>query len=224
MLLNILKLIINNPLIIWLVFFFKSLRIYLKNPTLKINYLSEIINSTFGKYVVLHKKSKVINSFVDDFSYLGPNTVVLNSKIGKFCCIAHNVQIGTGKHPSRNFVSSHPIFYSLLKQSQITFSDNQYFQEYAPITIGNDVWIGTNVVVMDGVNIGDGSIIASGSVITKDVEPYGVVGGIPGKLIRKRFNQQQIDFLLKDKWWDKDIKWLKDNFKLFHDIENYNQL
>lgn len=70
------------------------------------------------------------------------------------------------------------------------------------IVIGNDVWIGKESVIMPGVKIGDGAIIGAYSVVTKDVEPYSVVGGNPAKLIKKRFDDELIEILLKVKWWD----------------------
>jgi len=68
--------------------------------------------------------------------------------------------------------------------------------------VGNDVWIGYGATIMPGVTIGDGSIIATKSVVTKDVEPYSIVGGNPAKQIRKRFSEEQIKKLLDLKWWD----------------------
>lgn len=70
--------------------------------------------------------------------------------------------------------------------------------------IGNDVWIGKNVLIKGGITIGDGAIIGMGSVVTKDVPPYSIVGGVPAKIIRKRFSQTEIDALLKIKWWNWD--------------------
>ena len=78
------------------------------------------------------------------------------------------------------------------------------------IVIGNDVWIGTGSTIMSGVTIGTGSVIAAGSLITKDVPPYSIVGGIPGKVISKRFDITTIDRLLESKWWDIDPKKLEE--------------
>ena len=126
--------------------------------------------------------------------------------------------IGLGKHPV-HFVSTHPAFYSSHKQF-ITFADkNDYFEEYEKVTIGNDVWIGTRVMIIDGVSIGDGAIIAAGAIVTKNVEPYSIVGGVPAKLIRNRFNDQDIEFLKKFKWWNKDFEWIKSNYYKFKNIE-----
>ncbi|WP_258183170.1 CatB-related O-acetyltransferase [Vibrio splendidus] len=74
-----------------------------------------------------------------------------------------------------------------------------------PIVIGHDVWVGANVVIKRGIKIGNGSIIASNSVITKDVPCYSIVGGVPGKVIRKRFGDSQITQLESLCWWDLDL-------------------
>ena len=94
--------------------------------------------------------------------------------------------------------------------------------EYS-IIIGNDVWIGDNVLIFEGIRIGDGAIIAAGAVVTKDVDPYAIVGGVPAKLIRKRFTQDQIDFLRAFKWWNKPESWIKSNVEDFTNIEVFMQ-
>ena len=72
------------------------------------------------------------------------------------------------------------------------------------MTIGNDVWIGTSVTIMSGITVGDGAVLANNSVITKDVEPYSIVGGNPFKTIKKRFDDETISQLLELKWWGMD--------------------
>ena len=82
--------------------------------------------------------------------------------------------------------------------------------------IGNDVWIGANASVLRNVKIGDGAIVAAGAVVTKDVEPYTVVAGIPAKPIKNRFDDETICRLLKIKWWDFPENVIQDNFKLLN--------
>lgn len=78
------------------------------------------------------------------------------------------------------------------------------------INVGSDVWIGAKSTVMSGVNINHGAVIAACSVVTKDVPPYAIVGGNPAKIIRYRFTSDQIDSLLKIKWWEWDEQKIKD--------------
>ncbi|MDD4520154.1 MAG: CatB-related O-acetyltransferase [Alphaproteobacteria bacterium] len=94
----------------------------------------------------------------------------------------------------------HPIFIANKKTSIGKYTNSE--QWCAPIKIDNDVWIGRNVIVMDGVHIKTGAVIASGAVVTKDVEPYAIVGGVPAKLIKYRFDEKLRKKLLNSKWWD----------------------
>lgn len=93
--------------------------------------------------------------------------------------------------------------------------------------IGNDVWIGQNVTIMPGVKIGDGAIIAANSIVTKNVEPYTIVGGNPCKLIKKRFSDEIIELLLELRWWDWDEQKIFDNLEKLvaaNDIETVKSL
>ena len=83
------------------------------------------------------------------------------------------------------------------------------------------MWIGSGAYIKSGVRIGDGAVIGAGAVVTKDVEPYAIVGGIPAKVIRYRFSREQIEALLNIKWWNKDDKWLEENGKFFVDIQQF---
>ena len=108
-----------------------------------------------------------------------------------------------------------------LKQAQISFTDKSYFEELKPIKIGNDVWIGANAVILDGVAIGDGAIIGAGAVVNKDVPPYAIVGGVPAKIIRYRFSDEQIEFLLINQLLNKSDQWLREHYKDMHNINIY---
>ena len=81
------------------------------------------------------------------------------------------------------------------------------------IVIGNDVWIGYEAVILSGVTIGDGAVIGSRAVVTKDVEPYTIVGGVPAKPIRKRFDEQMIKKLEKIGWWNWDEEQIRQNLE-----------
>lgn len=159
-------------------------------------------------------------------SYIGDDCVI-EAKIGKFCSISHKVAIVSGNHPTNTFVSTSPSFYSIDKKNGLTYVTEQRFEEkkYADradkhsVIIGNDVWIGYGAIIMGGVTIGDGSIIGAGAIVKNNVGPYEIVAGVPAKVLRKRFSDKDIEWLLKLKWWDKTDTWLKNNAIFFNDIE-----
>ncbi len=90
-----------------------------------------------------------------------------------------------------------------------------------PPTIGNDVWIGSNATILQGVNIGNGAVIAAGAVVTKDVPPYAIVGGVPAKIIKYRFTEEQIKSLLDIEWWKLDKEEFKDKMKDFENVDTF---
>ncbi len=161
-------------------------------------------------------------------SYIGVNSSI-NGKIGRYCSIAGNVRTVLGTHPTTRFVSTSPVFFSTAKQNGTTYVTEQKFDEAKfadderkyQVVIGNDVWIGDSALLMSGVTIGDGAIIAAGAVVTKDVPPYAIVGGVPAKVIKYRFTEEQIKLLLEFEWWNKNEKWIRDNAYLFDDIETF---
>lgn len=152
-------------------------------------------------------------------SYIGNNCDII-ANIGRYCSIASNVRVIMGKHPTRNWVSTSPVFFSTLAQCGTTYTEKNKYEEAAQKTnIGCDVWIGDSVLMLEGVKIGHGAIVAAGAVVVRDVEPYSIVGGVPAKEIRKRFSKDEIDKLLEIKWWDLDEKWIQENADAFSDIQ-----
>lgn len=144
----------------------------------------------------------VNNSQIASYSYIGKNCIIQNTSIGKFCSIAPNVFIGLGQHPT-NLFSTSTLFYRSRNALKIKFIDKDHdFKEYDNISIGHDVWIGTRAIIMDGITVGNGAIIAANSVITKDVPPYAIVAGIPGKVVKYRFHEERIEEMQKLEWWN----------------------
>lgn len=178
-----------------------------------------IVNCVFADNIKISRESIFYNVIYGSYSYNSIRVTVNNCIIGKFCSIAQGVSIGLGKHPINEFVSTHPAFYSIHKQCGYTFSEKQMFNEVETTVIGNDVWIGANSIIADGVNIGNGAVIAANSFVNKDVPDFGIVGGTPAKLIKYRFSQSEIEFLLKLCWWDKETEWLKENRMQMLDIK-----
>lgn len=130
-------------------------------------------------------------------------------KIGSFCSIGANIKIFLGGNHRTDWVTTYP-FGHVNNNKFNKFDGNGHPKSNGDVIIGNDVWIGTNATIMSGVEIGDGAVIANNSHVVKNVEPYSIVGGNPAKLIKKRFNEETINKLLKLKWWDKEDNEIND--------------
>ncbi len=123
--------------------------------------------------------------------------------IGNFCSIAAGCNVFLGGNHRSDWVTTYP-FGHIHKNIFNGFSGIGHPSTKGDIIIGNDVWIGANVTIMSGVTIGDGAIIAANSHVVKSIEPYTINGGNPTKLIKYRFNKDQIDKLLEIQWWNWD--------------------
>ena len=202
--------------------------LFLFSKRVKTTFISRIDSQTFFEgNNRIGRGCIVLKSYLGYASYLGNNCTITNTRIGRFCSIASNVELVRGSHPTTGFVSSHPSFYSVNTPTGESFVDNCRFNEFKTnpsgfsLEIGNDVWIGYNVKILEGITIGDGSIVAAGSVVTHDVPAYSIVGGVPARLIRYRFNEQEVEMLLRIRWWNLPIKAIKDMAKDFDNIKNF---
>lgn len=153
------------------------------------------------------------------------NDCSIIGNIGRFCSIAPEVKNTIGIHPiSEPYVSTSPMFFSLRKQTGKTFAKKQLFEELKdPIEIGHDCWIGQRAFIVGGVKIGIGAVVLAGAVVTKDVPPYAIVGGVPAKVLKYRYDDDTIKFLLKSEWWNRPIDWLEANYELFCDIDEFKR-
>ena len=125
--------------------------------------------------------------------------------IGKFCMIASDVIfIMNGANHLTDAISTFP--FAIFGEDWSNAMAGKEYPSKGNTNVGNDVWIGYGATIMPGITIGDGAIIATKSVVTKNVEPYAIVGGNPAKEIRKRFSEEEIKELLEIKWWDWPIE------------------
>ena len=134
--------------------------------------------------------------------------LVQNVAIGRYSAIAPNVHICPPQHTTE-WLSSSARQYTISYLKWNSFLGKDVLCQRKPdekfVEIGNDVWIGCNAIIMGGVKVGDGAVVAAGAVVTKDVPPYAIVGGVPAKIIRYRFDSNTIKRLTTLKWWEYDI-------------------
>lgn len=215
------EVILKNPLTLWLRWLVTWFRYKLSNlgKHNRIEYGAELASVTLGHYSAVYKYARVRNCKIGDFSYIARDSQAHNATIGKFCCIGPQVLIGLGDHPSKDFVSSHPMFYSEIGQANPVIVSQSLFNEYPHTNIGHDVWIGARAIIKSGVSIGNGAIIAAGAVVTKDVASYSIVGGVPAQELRYRFTEEEIKKLEALHWWDNDLNWLKQNAAAMRDLK-----
>ena len=182
-----------------------------------------VAGEDFNKEDIIYKGCK-IGRYTYGYENL-LNAYPLAESIGRYCSINCTARIWNN-HPMDSVTThpflDHPIFLSweeyierqkMIDEFGVHLNNHSYEESHIrnnkSIKIGNDVWIGANVVILPGVNIGDGAIIAAGAVVTKDVEPYTIVGGVPARTIKKRFDDKVISALLDIQWWNwehKDIE------------------
>jgi len=152
---------------------------------------------------------ETVENFEKNVKYLFP---FVGDKliIGKFCMIASDVLfIMNGANHLSDAISTYP--FAIFGDDWSEAMEGKSYPTKGDTIIGNDVWIGFGATIMPGVKIGDGVIIATKSVVTKDVEPYAIVGGNPAKEIRKRFSEEEIEKLLDMQWWDWPIEKITEN-------------
>lgn len=142
------------------------------------------------------------------FDFIGDKLI-----IGKFCMIASSVTfIMNGGNHLTDAITAYP--FEIFGHGWEQAMEGKSYPVKGDTVIGNDVWIGNKATIMPGVTIGDGAIIATNATVSRDVAPYSIVGGNPAKEIKKRFSDEQIDKLLKVRWWDWPAEKITENLSL----------
>lgn len=160
----------------------------IKNPNIVVGDFTYFADTDFEKHVTHH------------YDFIGDKLI-----IGKFCQIGAGVEfVMNGANHQMNAVSTYPFYIFGSWDQSVPSKEDLPFK--GDTVVGNDVWIGQNSTILPGVHIGDGAIIGLNSVVTRDVPPYTIVAGNPAKAVRKRFDDELIDLLLKLKWWNKSVE------------------
>lgn len=199
-------------------------------PNCIVHPTTKIINCKIQDYVKIDKQSYIIDSEIGYGAFIAEKSKIVRCRIGKFSLVGIECLIGA--HPINEIVSIHPAFYSTKGQYGYTYVKENIFEEFKyadrddnkAIIIGNDVWATGGIKIVQNVTIGDGAVVMAGAVVTKDVPPYAIVAGIPAKIIGYRFPKEEIDFLLKLRWWDRDVEWIKKHAKFFGTVEELKEI
>lgn len=218
------EIIKNIPLVDWFNYTTKFVLNYFNYRTsnIKISFNAKVIKCQMEGYNRIGNSVKLNNVKIGKYSYIADNTIAYNCEIGKFSSIGPDVRLGLGMH-STNMVSTSPVFYSKNNPVGVSYisNDNLDYIENEKVLVGSDVWIGAGVKILDGVTIGDGAIIGACSFVNKDVPPYAIVGGLPGKIIKYRYTSEIIDTLIQIRWWERDDEWIRKNCSFFTNINKF---
>ena len=166
---------------------------------------ARITNSTLGRYTEVSERCRIDEVEMGDYSYIMQDGAVWCATIGKFANIAAAVRINATNHPTWR-ATLHHFTYRARDYWPDADMDTDFFawRRDHRVVIGHDVWIGHGATLLPGVKVGNGAVIGAGAVVSKDVEPYTIVGGVPAKLIRERFPKEVAARMDALSWWDWD--------------------
>lgn len=156
--------------------------------------------------------------FIGAYSYINSGFCRSYVEIGRYTSIGRQVTLGLGEHDINCFSTS-SCFSPYCNGSPLSLASTDPKRR---VIIGNDVWIGDGVFIKSGIKIGDGAVIGANCVVTKDVPPYAVVAGVPGKILKHRFSEDVINKMLNIRWWcfehDEIVRWIKFNKCQIHEM------
>ncbi|NMD06781.1 MAG: antibiotic acetyltransferase [Phyllobacteriaceae bacterium] len=174
-----------------------------RDGTPRVHASAQLRDCELGRFTDVAERVVMAECSLGDYSYVERGVEAIYSSVGKFCAVAANARINALNHPVER-----------ISQHKITYRPNEYFlgakidkafralRQSQRVEIGHDVWIGHGAIIMPGVRIGHGAVVAAGAVVTKDVEPYAIVAGVPARLVKWRFDKIVREQIISLAWWD----------------------
>jgi hypothetical protein len=164
---------------------------------------ARIRDSDLGAWTRVGREVRMSESEFGDYSYVVRYGSMSNATVGKFCSVASFVRLNPGNHPT-NRTTQHHMTYRRERYGLDDADDEAVFEwrREHPVEVGHDVWIGHGATVLPGVTVGNGAVVGAGAVVTRDVEPYTVVAGVPAEPIDRRFPPALAAELERVAWWD----------------------
>jgi phosphonate metabolism protein (transferase hexapeptide repeat family) len=174
-----------------------------RDGTPRVHATAQLRDCVLGRFTDVGERVVMAECELGDYSYVERGAEAIYATVGKFCAIASNTRLNALNHPTWR-----------VTQHKISYRPNEYFvgakldkgfreqRQSKRVIVGHDVWIGHGAVVMPGISIGHGAVVAAGAVVTKSVEPYAVVAGVPARRIKWRFSKSIRERIIALAWWD----------------------